>query len=78
MILSAFVLSFPYPIGEQRHLPLIFQKIGPAIHHLTVQSEGEKQPPTPSEIWAGSTIPDEASISAGHRYIMKQEKYTFL
>ena len=58
VISSAFVLSFPYPIGEQRHPP-DFPKDWTGDSSSDGSIGGEKQPPTSSEIWAGGTIPDE-------------------
>ena len=58
VISSGFVLSFPYPIGEQKRPPS-FPDIGTGSTVPNDTIEEERHPPTSSEIWTGGTIPDE-------------------
>jgi len=56
LISSAFILSFPYPIGEQRHPPNFSENFPGGTEPNNTQGH----PPTSSEIWTGGTNPDEA------------------
>ncbi|HEC91402.1 MAG TPA: hypothetical protein ENI51_00150, partial [Candidatus Atribacteria bacterium] len=56
IISSSFVLSFPYPIGEQRHPPNFPEKFPGG----TELNNTQRHPPASSEIWTGGTNPDEA------------------
>ena len=55
IISSAFVLSFPYPIGEQRHPPNFPENFTGGTESNNTQGH----PSTSSEIWTGGTNPDE-------------------
>lgn len=79
VITSVFVISFPYPIGEQRrppNFPNVWTEDSPPGGPI---GEDKSPPPTSSETWAGGTVPDEgAYFGWAQIYYETGKTYVFL